>query len=86
MATNELFVLTQDDPRLLNYRRKKWMRSAEFHRWLQQEELVTLTMDQSMELYRASGGRDTAQFKTNTIEDIRAVSYTHLTLPTNREV
>ena len=70
-ATNKLFVLTQDDRLLLNYRRKKWLRSAEFHQWLQQEELLTLTTDQAMELYRASGGRDTAQFKTNTIEDIR---------------
>ena len=47
------------------------MRSAEFHQWLQQEELLTLTTDQAMELYRASGGRDAAQFKTNAIEDIR---------------
>ena len=28
-------------------------------------------MEQALELYRASGGRDVAGFKTNTIEDIR---------------
>jgi hypothetical protein len=28
-------------------------------------------MDQALELYRASGGRDSSGFKTNTIEDIR---------------
>jgi len=28
-------------------------------------------MDHALELYRASGGRDAAGFKTNTIEDIR---------------
>ena len=69
--TNQLFVLAQDDQRLLNYRRKKWLRSAEFYQWLQQDDLLTMTMDQALELYRASGGRDTAKFKTNTIEDIR---------------
>ncbi|MEC8960428.1 MAG: hypothetical protein VYE35_11930 [Chloroflexota bacterium] len=68
---NELFFLAQDDQLLLNYRRKKWLRSAEFHQWLQQDELLTLTMEQALELYRASGGRNIAQFKTNTIEDIR---------------
>ena len=30
-----------------------------------------MTKDQAIELYRASGGRDISQFKTNTIEDIR---------------
>jgi len=70
-TTDELFVLAQDDQRLLNYRRKKWLRSAEFHQWLQQDALLELTMDQALELYRASGGRDTAEFKTNTIEDVR---------------
>ena len=68
---NESFFLAQDDQLLLNYRRKKWLRSAEFHQWLQQDELLTLTMEQALELYRASGGRNIAQFKTNTIEDIR---------------
>ena len=53
------------------YRRKKWSRSVEFQQWLQQESLLTLSIDQALELYRASGGRDAAGFKTNTIEDIR---------------
>jgi hypothetical protein len=67
----EIFTLAQDDPRNLEYRRKKWSRSAEFQQWLQQESLLTLSMEQALELYRASGGRDSAGFKTNTIEDIR---------------
>ncbi len=70
-TANDLFVLAQDDTRLLSYRRKKWLRSAEFHQWLQQGTLLELTMDQALELYRASGGRDVAEFKTNTIEDVR---------------
>ena len=67
----ELFVLAEDDQRLLAYRRKKWLRSAEFQEWLQEGALPTLSMEQALELYRASGGRDVAGFKTNTIEDIR---------------
>ena len=72
MTTNsESLVMDQNDRLLLNYRRKKWLRSGEFCQWLKQEELLTLTKDQAIELYRASGGRDIFQFKTNTIEDIR---------------
>jgi len=67
----EIFTLAEDDLRNLAYRRKKWSRSAEFQQWLQQDSLLTLSMEQALELYRASGGRDAAGFKTNTIEDIR---------------
>ena len=70
-ANSESLVMDQNDRLLLNYRRKKWLRSGEFCQWLKQEELLTLTKDQAIELYRASGGRDISQFKTNTIEDIR---------------
>ena len=67
----ELFTLAEDDRRLQAYRRKKWQRSAEFNGWLQQDALTTLGMSQALELYRASGGRKTAQFKTNSIEEVR---------------
>ncbi len=67
----EIFTLAQDDPRNLMYRRKKWSRSAEFHQWLQEDALPGLEMEQALDLYRASGGRDAAGFKSNTIEDIR---------------
>ena len=67
----ELFTLAEDDRRLQAYRRKKWRRSAEFYGWLQQDALAALDMDQALELYRASGGRDTARFKTNAIEEVR---------------
>ncbi len=67
----EIFTLAKDDPRNLAYRRKKWSRSAEFHQWLEEDTLPGLEMDQALDLYRASGGRDTAGFKSNTIEDIR---------------
>ena len=67
----DIFVLDVDDQRNQAYRRKKWLRSVEFHGWLQEDELPSLDMDQALDLYRASGGRDIAGFKTNTIEDIR---------------
>ncbi len=67
----EIFILDVDDQRNQAYRRKKWLRSVEFHGWLQEDELPGLEMDQALDLYRASGGRDIAGFKTNTIEDIR---------------
>jgi len=67
----EIFVLDVDDERNQAYRRKKWFRSVEFHGWLREDELPSLEMDQALDLYRASGGRDIAGFKTNTIEDIR---------------
>ncbi|MBC8279779.1 MAG: hypothetical protein H8E48_03235 [Chloroflexi bacterium] len=66
-----LFTLAEDDQRLLNYRRKKWLRSEEFHQWLDQDALLELTMDQALDLYRASGGRDVSGFKSNTIEEVR---------------
>lgn len=63
--------MVEDDSRLQAYRRKRWQRSAEFRGWLQQDALAALDMGQALELYRASGGRNTAQFKTNTIEELR---------------
>ena len=67
----ELFTLADDDLRLQAYRHKKWRRSAEFRGWLQQDSLAALDMVQALELYRASGGRDSARFKTNAIEEMR---------------
>ena len=64
-------MLAEDDRRLQAYRHKKWRRSAEFNGWLRQDALTTLGMSQALELYRASGGRNTAQFKTNAIEEVR---------------
>jgi len=68
---DDLFTLAEEDRGLQAYRRKKWQRSAEFRNWLEQDALASLDMTQALELYRASGGRDAAQFKTNTIEEMR---------------
>ena len=68
---SDLFTLAEEDRGLQAYRKKKWQRSAEFREWLQQDALAALDLAQALDLYRASGGRDTAQFKTNSIEEMR---------------
>ncbi|HAA95695.1 MAG TPA: hypothetical protein DHW65_10170 [Dehalococcoidia bacterium] len=67
----ELFNLDRDAARLQTYRKKRWSRSAEFHGWLQQDALESLDQEQALALYRASGGRETAKFKTNPLEEVR---------------
>ena len=53
------------------YRQRRWQRSGEFFTWLDQSNLPNLTMEQSLVLYRASGGGKTGAFKANPIEEIR---------------
>ena len=56
---------------LEGYRRRRWQRSDEFSNWLDQSALPTLTMEQALVLYRASGGGKDGKFKTNPIEEVR---------------
>ena len=53
------------------YRRRRWGRAAEFVGWLEQDAIETLQQEQGLRLYRASGGRDSASFTGNSIEDLR---------------
>ena len=53
------------------YRQRRWQRSGEFFTWLDQSNLPNLTMEQSLVLYRASGGGKTGEFKANPIREIR---------------
>ena len=59
------------DGRLDAYVKRRWGRSDEFAGWLSQESLPTLSMEQALAVYRASGGRKSQEFMSNTIEDIR---------------
>ncbi len=52
-------------------RRQRWARAAEFAGWLDQDSLSSLSLDQALALYRASGCAKTAAFKLNPIEEIR---------------
>ena len=56
---------------LERYRQRRWQRSGEFSTWIDQSILPSLTMEQALVLYRASGGGKTGEFKTNTIKEIR---------------
>ena len=56
---------------LESYRQRRWQRSDEFSTWLDQSTLPSLTMEQTLALYRASGGGRTGEFKTNPIEEVR---------------
>ena len=56
---------------LEGYRQRRWQRSGELSTWLDQSTLPSLTMEQALVLYRASGGGRAGEFKTNPIEDVR---------------
>ena len=47
------------------------MRSEEFAGWLNQGALPSLSMDQALTLYAASGGNRRAEFKSNAVEEVR---------------
>ena len=53
------------------FRKRRWTRAAEFAGWLEQDALASLQPQQALLLYRASGGRDTASFCANPIEELR---------------
>lgn len=59
------------DGRLYAYVKRRWLRSEEFARWLAQERSLTLSMEQALAIYRASGGRKSQEFGSNSIEEIR---------------
>ena len=54
-----------------NYSQKKFGRYSEFATWLTEDMLPILSTEQSLDLYKCSGGRKTSDFKANSIEDVR---------------
>jgi hypothetical protein len=56
---------------LEGYRQRRWRRAEEFVNWLTPAVLPSLSMQQALALYRASGGNRSGEFKTNAIEEIR---------------
>ena len=53
------------------YRKRRWSRAAEFSSWLEQDALAALSTEQALQLYRASGGRDSYAFSSIPAEEIR---------------
>lgn len=56
---------------LRHYWEKRWGRAGEYAGWLSDANLPSLSMEQAVTLYQSSGGRRSAQFKSNTLEEIR---------------
>ena len=56
---------------LAEYRRRRWSRFAECRAWLAQEELVGLSWDQVLTLFRSSGSSGIREFQTNPLEEVR---------------
>ena len=56
---------------LASYRRRRWNFADQPQEWLRQGHLPSLTEAQALTLYRAAGGRHTAQFRTNPIAEVR---------------
>ncbi len=55
---------------LAGYWRRRWQRSGEMAGWLSEAQLPTLTEQQAVALYRASGGGKAREFAANGLPDI----------------
>lgn len=56
---------------LEGYRKRRWRQSDQFASWLTEVDLLSLSTEQALALYRASGGRRSQDFKANPIEEVR---------------
>ena len=56
---------------LHNYFRRHWQKSQEYAGWLSENQLPELSVEQAATLYRASGGSRSADFKANSIAEVR---------------
>lgn len=73
LELKEEYRRAHDEGLLDKHRERRWDRGREFAGWLAQDELPGLSMDQAVTLYRASGGAGTAEFRTNSPEEVRDV-------------
>ena len=65
------FSKAEGEPKLAKYRRRKWARSSEFAGWIGEAGLPSLTMEQALSLYSASGGAHRKDFNSNPIDEIK---------------
>ena len=70
-ALGRAFCKAETEPKLERYRRRKWARSTEFAGWINEAALLSLTMEQALSLYAASGGSHRQDFNSNSIDEIR---------------
>ena len=70
-ALGQAFRESGSEHKFATYRLQKWTRSAEFAGWIEQDGLTSLSMEQALALYTASGGIKRDDFKSNPITEIR---------------
>lgn len=70
-ALGQAFSESASQPKLTKYLLRKWARSTEFAGWIEQDGLTSLSMEQALVLYTASGGSKRDDFKSNPIAEIR---------------
>ena len=71
LGLGEAFQAAREAGALAAYRRKRWQPVPEYRLWLTEDNLPLLTCEQALALYRASNSRQTAEFKSNPIEEVR---------------
>lgn len=70
-SLGQAFGKAEAGSKLEKYRRRKWARSTEFVGWINETALPSLTMEQALSLYVASGGSHRQDFNSNPIDEIR---------------
>jgi hypothetical protein len=71
LALLESYQQAVEMGQLESYRKRRWRQAEEFVSWLTQAALPSLSMQQAIALYRASGGNRSGEFKANPIEEVR---------------
>ena len=71
LTLGEDFQVVQGEPVLQKYRRRRWSRAGEFAGWLVEAALPSLSLDQAIALYSASGSVHREEFQNTSIEEIR---------------
>ncbi len=56
---------------LTRYRKRHWQRADELAAWLSEEDLPSLTKEQGLALYRASGGNRSKDFAVNPLTEVK---------------
>ena len=71
VALGESYLAAVSRGQLDRFNQRRWREAELFSPWLESEPLTQLTQQQALGLYRASGGRQIGEFKTNSEEDCR---------------
>ncbi len=71
LALIQGFRLAVGSGELDTYYRRHWQKSQEYAGWLSENHLPELSVEQASTLYRASGGSRSADFKANSIAEVR---------------